>query len=181
MEATEQPAPAPRGNVEPRPHQDSCNVRDPAKPLPHCGARIRWIYGHLRGWGHSLTVQDANLCIPVPRASRQPPYLPQVDALSNPSQDVEPVGRSRQAGHRPRAYDLLLELVLQAERTQWLFSTAWSAGGREKQDPGSAEIRPWEKRQLRQRPMCCGCLRLRSVLNPHQHCYGSEIQWQRGR
>jgi len=55
---------------------------------------------------------------PQPRARRRPPHLPQVDALSNPGQDVEPVGRSRQAGHWPRADDLLLELVLGAEGTE---------------------------------------------------------------
>lgn len=41
-----------------------------------------------------------------------PPYLPQVDALGDPRQDVEPVGRGGQAGHRPGADDLLLQLVL---------------------------------------------------------------------
>lgn len=133
------------------------------------------------GWGHLLTVQDANLYNPIPRASSQPPYLPQVDALSNPSQDVEPVGRSRQAGHWPRAYDLLLELVLGAERTEWLLTMGWSMGGGEKQDPGSVEISLWQKRQLRQCLMCCGCLSLSHALNPQQHCCTLEIQCQRGR
>lgn len=41
-----------------------------------------------------------------------PPYLPQVDALGDPRQDVEPVGRCCQAGHRPGTDDLLLQLVL---------------------------------------------------------------------
>lgn len=63
-----------------------------------------------------------------------PPHLPQVDALGNPGQDVEPIGRSRQASHGPRAYDLLLELVLGAERTQRPFSAGWRTGGREKRD-----------------------------------------------
>lgn len=48
----------------------------------------------------------------VPSYPLAPPYLPQVDALGDPRQDVEPVGRGRQAGHRPRADDFLLQLIL---------------------------------------------------------------------
>ena len=56
------------------------------------------------------------------------PHLPQVDALSNASQNVEPVGRRRQAGHRPGADDLLLELVLGAQRQQQPFSEGGNLG-----------------------------------------------------
>lgn len=42
-------------------------------------------------------------------------YLPQVYALCDPCQHVQAIGRCGETGHRPRAHDLLLKLVLEAE------------------------------------------------------------------
>lgn len=56
------------------------------------------------------------------------PHLPQVDALSNTSQDVEPVGRSCEAGHWSGANDLLLELILETQRQQQPFSMSGNLG-----------------------------------------------------